>query len=137
MLFGHKNRGQLELQVDLGDLQNEKEHLSSFLQSKLKVSVAPVENKLTVNSERLSAQELQRVVTKFVYHRNFNSTHWVSVEGTTVKINTFKGTAKKNRKTRPTKPLHKAGAYNLTLNSVWFVVVGLKFNPPPFLRLIV
>jgi hypothetical protein len=112
LLFGHKNRGQLELQVDLGDLQNEKEHLSSFLQSKFKVSVAPVENKLTVNSERLSAQELQRVVTKFVYHRNFNSTHWVSVEGTTVKINTFKGTAKKTEK-------HKKNTPHQTATQSW------------------
>src|SRR4030066_2460115 len=95
LFFGHKNRRQIELQVDLGDLQNEKEHLSSFLQSNLKVSVAPVKNKLTVNSEKLSAQELQRVVTKFVYHRNFNNTHWVSIEETTVKINRFKGSAKK------------------------------------------
>jgi hypothetical protein len=82
----------------LGDLQNEKEHLSSFLQSKLKVSVTPAGNKLIVNSEKLSAQELHHVVTKFVYHRNFNRTHWVSIEGTTVKINRFKGKAKKNEK---------------------------------------
>ena len=98
MLFGHKNRLQIELQVDLGDLQNEKEHLLSFLQSKLKVSVAPVKNKLTVNSEKLSARELQRVVTKFVYRRKFNNTHWVSIEGTTVRINRLKGTAKKTKK---------------------------------------
>jgi hypothetical protein len=37
-------------------------------------------------------------VTKFVYHRNFNNTHWVSVEGTTIKINRFKGSAKKKEK---------------------------------------
>ena len=37
MLFKLKNRRQKELQVELGDLQNEKEHLSNFLQSKLKV----------------------------------------------------------------------------------------------------
>jgi|SRR3990170_5214692 len=104
LLFGHKNRRRIELQIDLGDLQNEKEHLSSFLQSNLKVSVAPVENKLTVNSEKLSAQELQRVVTKFVYHRNFNITHWVSVKGTTVKINRFKGTAKKTEKHKKNTP---------------------------------
>ena len=94
MLFRHKNR----LQVDLGDLQNEKEHLFSFLQSKLKVSVIPDGNKLTVNSEKLSAQELQHVVTKFVYRRKFNNTHWASIKGTTVKINRFKGKAKKNEK---------------------------------------
>ncbi len=98
MLFRHKDKSLIEFRVDLGDLQNEKEHLSSFLQSKLKVTVVPVENKLTVNSEKLSALELQRVVTKFVYHRNFNNTHWVSVEGSTVKINRFKGAAKKKEK---------------------------------------
>jgi hypothetical protein len=104
LIFGHKNRRQLELHVDLGDLQNEKEHLSSFLQSNLKVSVAPVENKLTVNSEKLSVQELQRAVTKFVYHRNFSNTHWVSIEGTTVKINRFKATAKKTEKHKKSAP---------------------------------
>lgn len=112
MLFGHKSRRQIEFRVDLGDLQNEKEHLSSFLQSNLKVSVAPVENKLTVNSEKLSAQELQRVVTKFVYHRNFNSTHWVSIEGATVKINRFKGTAKKTEK-------HKKSTPHQTASQSW------------------
>ena len=98
MLFRHKNRRQNELQVELGDLQKEKEHLSSFLQSKLKVSVTPAGNKLIVNSENLSVQELHRVVTKFVYHRNLNGTHWVSVKGRTVKINRFKRTVKKNEK---------------------------------------
>ena len=109
MLFGHKNSRQIKLKIDLGDLQNEKEHLSSFLQSNLKVSVAPVGNELTVNSENLSAQELQRVVTKFVYHRNFNSTHWVSIKGTTVKINRFKGTAKKTEKNKDKTP-HQTAA---------------------------
>jgi hypothetical protein len=112
LLFGRKNRRQIELQVDLGDLQNEKEHLSSFLQSSLKASVAPVENRLTVNSEKLSAQELQRMVTKFVYHRNFNTTHWVSIEGTTVKINRFKRTAKKTEK-------HKKNTLHQTATQSW------------------
>jgi hypothetical protein len=109
LLFGHKNTRQIKLQVDLGDLQNEIERLSSFLQSNLKVSVATVENKLTVNSENLSVQELQQVVTKFVYHRNYNTTHWVSIEGATVKINRFKGTAKKTEKHEKNKP-HQTAA---------------------------
>jgi hypothetical protein len=112
LLFRHKNRNQIEFQVDLGDLQNEKKHLSSFLQSNLKVSVVPLENKLTVNSEKLSTQELQRVVTKFVYHRNFNTTHWVSIEGTTVKINRFKGAAKKKEK-------HKKNTLHQTPAQSW------------------
>jgi hypothetical protein len=102
----------MELRVDLGDLQNEKEHLSSFLQSNLKVPVVPVGNKLAVNSEKLSAQELQRAVTKFVYHKNFNNTHWVSIEGTTVKINRFKGTAKKTEK-------HKKDTLHQTAAQSW------------------
>lgn len=87
----------MELEVDLGDLQNEKEHLSSFLQSN-QVVVAPRKNKVAVISEKLSAQELQRIVTKFVYRRHLNNTHWVSIEGTTVKINRFKGADQKKEK---------------------------------------
>jgi hypothetical protein len=112
LFFGRKNRRRKELQVDLGDLQNEKEHLSSFLQLNLKASVVPFGNKLTVNSEKLSAQELQRVVTKFVYHRNFNTTHWVSIEGTTVRINRFKGNAKKKEK-------HKKNTLHQTPAQSW------------------
>jgi hypothetical protein len=98
LVFGRKTKPQAEFRVDLGDLKNEREHLSDFLKSKLKVTIAPAENKLTVNAEKLSAQELQRVVTKFVYHRNYNNTHWVSLEGTNVKINRFKGADKKKEK---------------------------------------
>ena len=100
MLFGRENRHTNKFRVDLGDLQSEKEHLSSFLQSKLKVTITPKGNKLTVNSEKLTAQKLHHAVNKFIYHQKFNSTHWVSTEGTTVKINKFKGKdkAKKNKK---------------------------------------
>jgi hypothetical protein len=64
-LFGHKN----QLEFDLGNLQTEKEQLSCFLQSTLKATVIPAQNKLIVYAEKLPAQELQRVVTKFVYRR--------------------------------------------------------------------
>ena len=102
MLFKRENK--TELQVNLGDLDNEKERLSSFLQSKLQVSVASSHNKLTMNSEDLSTRKLQRAVTKFIYHRNLNLTHWVSIEGTTVKINRFKDTAKKKEKHKKEPP---------------------------------
>jgi hypothetical protein len=46
----------------------------------------------------LVSKDLQYVVTKFVYHRNLNSTHWVSLEAATVKINRFKGINKKKEK---------------------------------------
>ena len=110
MLFGHKNKHPIELQVDLGDLQNEKETLTSFLQLHLKVPVSHVEDKVTVNSEKVSVQELEHAVNKFVYHRDLNVTHWVSVEGaTTVKINKFKGTDKKKEK-HEKEPPHQTAA---------------------------
>ncbi len=98
----------MELQVDLGDLQNEKENLTNFLQLHLKVSVSQVEDKLSVNSEKVSAQELQHVVNKFVYHRDLNGTHWVSVEGATVKINRFKVIEKKEKHNK--EPPHQTAA---------------------------
>ena len=98
MLFVHKNKSQIELKVDLGDLQKEKENLTSFLQLHLKVPVSQVEDKVTVNSEKVSVQKLEYVVNKFVYHRDLNLTHWVSIEdASTVKINRFKGIEKKEK----------------------------------------
>ena len=98
MVFGnHKSK----LQVDLGDLQGEKEHLSSFLHLSLKVDATSSQNKLSVESEELSPQELQRVVNKFVYRRNLNGTHWVSLEGSVVKINKFKNAKKPEKNKKP------------------------------------
>jgi hypothetical protein len=108
LLFGHKNKSQSELKVDLGDLQNERENITSFLQLRLKVPVSQVEEKLRVDSEKVSAQELQHVVNKFVYHRDLNGTHWVSVEGSTVKINRFKVIEKKEKHEK--EPPHQTAA---------------------------
>ena len=104
MPFRHKNKSSIKLQVDLGDLENEEERLSSFLQSTLQASIALAHNKLTVNSKNLSARELQRVVTKFIYHRDLNLTHWVSIEGVTVKMNRFKRAIKKKEKHKKEAP---------------------------------
>ena len=108
MFFGHKNKSQSELKVDLGDLQNEKENLASFLQLHLKVLVSRVEDKLRVDSEKVSAQELQHVVNKFVYHQDLNNTHWVSAEGSTVKINRVKVIEKKEKPEK--EPPHQTAA---------------------------
>ena len=108
MLFGHKNKSKGELQVDLGDLQNEKEKLTIFLQLHLKVSVSQVEDKLKIDSETVTLQELQHVVNKFVYHRDLNNTHWVSVEGTTVKINRLNIIEKKENPEK--EPPHQTAA---------------------------
>ncbi len=108
LLFGHKNKSQSELQVDLGDLQNEKENLTSFLQLHLKVPVSQVEDKLMVDSEKVAFPELQHGVNKFIYHRNLNNTHWVSVEDSTVKINRLKVIEKKEKHEK--EPPHQTAA---------------------------
>ena len=80
----------------MGDLDKEKENLTRFLLAHLKVSVSQGTDKLTVESENLSLQDLEHVVNKFVYHRDLNGTHWVSAEKSTVKINRFKERKKKD-----------------------------------------
>ena len=107
MLFRHNDERQIKLRVDLSDLQNEKERLSSFLQSKLKVIISPSRKKLTVKSEKLSVKKLHHVVSKFIYRRNLNNTHWVSIEGTTVKINRFKNKSKKKKKQKENTSPHQ------------------------------
>jgi hypothetical protein len=101
LLFRRKNK----LKVDMGELQDEREHLSSFLRSSLKVDVTSNDNKLLINSEELSSQELKGIVSKFVYHRNLNNTYWVALESGVVKINKFKsGKKHEKRKKEGTQP---------------------------------
>ena len=101
LLFKHKNK----LKVDLGDLLEEKDRLSSFLRSSLKVDVTTIANELIVDTEKTSPQELKALVTKFIYHRNLNNTFWVGLEGSIVKINKFKGVKKpEKRKKEGTSP---------------------------------
>lgn len=108
LLFGHKNI----LQVDLGDLEDQKENLSTFLKSNLKVTVTVKQNKLIINPDTIAPKELQRIVTKFIYHRNLNGAHWVSTDGSTVKINKFKAASKKQEK-------RKSNAPRQTLTQSW------------------
>ena len=91
--------------MDLGELEDERESLSSFLRSKLKVDVTSSGNKVLVNSENLSSKELKRMVNKFVYHRNLNNKYWVALESDVVKINKFKRSEKhEKRKKKGTPP---------------------------------
>jgi len=90
--------------VDLGELKDERESLSSFLRSKLKVDVTSSGNKVLVDSENLSPQELKRMVNKFVYHRNLMNKYWVALESNVVKINKFKHAEKKEKRKRKGTP---------------------------------
>jgi hypothetical protein len=90
--------------VDLGELEDERESLSGFLRTTLKVKVTSDDNSVSVNSERLSSEELKRLVNKFIYHRNLNNKYWVALEGGVVKINKFKGAKKGEKQKKSTPP---------------------------------
>jgi len=91
-------RRKRKLKVDLSELEeDEKEFLSSFLRSNLNADITSSDNKCFVDSEKVSTQELKRLITKFVYHRNLNLKYWVSLERDTVKINKFKDVKKRER----------------------------------------
>ncbi len=83
--------------VDLGELKDERESLSTFLRSKLKVDVTSSGNKILVDSENLSSEELKRIVNKFVYHRNLMNKYWVGLESGVVRINKFEHSEKKEK----------------------------------------
>lgn len=101
-LFPRRKR---TLEVDLGEMKNEGESLSSFLRSKLKVDVTSEGNKVIVESENLSPKELKRLVNKFVYRRHLMNEYWVALQSDVVRINKFKRSEKdEKRKKRGTKP---------------------------------
>ena len=92
----------------MGNLDNEKENLTNFLLAHLKVSISQATDKLSIESEKLGLKDLEHLVNKFVYHRNLNSTHWVSAEKSTVKINLFEKRKKKEHQEK--EPPHQTAA---------------------------
>ena len=87
------------VKVDMGDLDGEKENLANFLRSQFRLNSSITPKGLELNMEDVSTYALARMVNKFVYRKNLNSTHWVTVENNVVKINRFKHQkeAKKNK----------------------------------------
>jgi hypothetical protein len=94
MPFGIKK----PLQVDLGEMHEEKDKLTSFLNTKLKTTFTYAQNHLTTDSEAIPPEELERAVNKFVYHQNLNRIYFVSLDGQTVKVNKFKNAKKPEKK---------------------------------------
>jgi hypothetical protein len=95
------SRGKKKLKVDLGELKDETESLVSFLRSKVEAVVTSRGNKLSVDSENVSAKELKRLVNKFVYHRHLNNKYWVGLDGDVVKVKRFKHSKKKEEQRGP------------------------------------
>jgi len=90
------------VKVDMGDLDGEKENLSNFLRSQFKLNSAITREGLELNMDDVSTFALARNVTKFVYRKNLNSTHWVDVKNNVVKINKFKHENKTKKNKHPT-----------------------------------
>jgi hypothetical protein len=84
--------------VDLGELKDETDALVSFLRSKVEADVTSRGNKLSIDSENVSAKELKKLVNKFIYHHHLNNKYWVSVDGNVVKLKRFKHSKKKEEK---------------------------------------
>jgi hypothetical protein len=94
-----------KLKVNLGEMENEGESMSSFLSAALNVKVTSDNDSLLVDSEKLSAEELKKQVTKFIYRRHLNQKYWVAVEGGSVKIHMFEAKKReKKKKQRGTPP---------------------------------
>jgi hypothetical protein len=111
LLFKNNLSSEKRLSVDLGDLPSEKENLQNFIQLHLKIStlLEADQDKIILDSEKVSVGELEHVVNKFIYHRDLNMTHYVSAEGETVKINRFKEQPKKKEK-HEKEPPHQTAA---------------------------
>jgi hypothetical protein len=93
-----------KLKVDCVELEDEREHLSSFLRKSLNEEVASDDHNLLVDSEKLSAQELKVLVNKFIYHQHLNNKYWAALEGGAVKIHKFKEKKSEKRKKPATTP---------------------------------
>ena len=76
--------------VDIGDLENEKENLANFLRTQFRLNSSLTRKGLELKMEEGSTQTVTRMVNKFVYRKNLNRTHCVTVEKNVVKISRFK-----------------------------------------------
>ena len=100
LLFKHKSL----VKVDLTDLDGEKENLANYLHSQFKLNSSITPKGLELNMDDVPNYALAPMVKKFVYHKNLNSTHWVTVENNVVKIIRFKSTTRKKEKHKKSNP---------------------------------
>ncbi len=101
-MFLRRRKG---LDVHVGELEDdERELLLGFLRSSLSVDVVLSGSKMSVYSGELSLEELKRVVTKFVYHRNLNRRYWVRVEGGAVRVGRFEKVKKHEKRRKEATP---------------------------------
>lgn len=92
------------VKVDIGDLDCEIENLAKFLNSQFKLNPSVIPGGLELSIDDVSTFALARLVTKFVYRKNLNGTHWVDVKNNVVRINRFKPQKKTKVNKHPTTP---------------------------------
>ena len=97
MLFKRKT----SLVVNMRAMESERESLADFLRSHFRLHSSLGSDGLELSSEDVSPSELTRMVTKFVYHKNLNSTYYVTSENNVVKINRFKPQKKVHKNKNP------------------------------------
>ena len=93
-----------KLKVDLGEMENEGESLSTFLDATLNVKVTSDNHNLLIDSEKLLAEDLKRQVNKFIYRRHLNQKYWVALERGGIKIHVFKRKKTQKKKKRGVPP---------------------------------
>jgi len=89
--------------VDLSEMEDQKEQLSSFLRQTLSLEVTSEGHNLSMDSD-IPAQQLQKQVSKFIYHQHLNNKYWVALENGAVRIRMFKEKKIEKKKKRTTLP---------------------------------
>ena len=98
-------RRKRRLEVDVAALEKaDREALSGFLRLSLSVDVVLSGGRISIESDVLSIEDLRRLVTKFVYHRNLNGLFWVGLDGDVVRVRRFEKGKKHERSRRGVAP---------------------------------
>lgn len=116
--------------MDLGELKDEKDSLLDFLSSKLKNDVTSKGNKVFVDSENLSSKELERLVNKFVYHRNLMHKYWVGLERGVIKIKKFEHFKKKEKRRKAHARVRQGGwrTSRIYLVALWIMMLIVSLS---------
>ena len=98
-------RRKRRLEVDVAALEKaDREALSGFLRLSLSVDVVLSGGRISIESDVLSIEDLRRLVTKFVYHRNLNGLFWVGLGGGVVRVHRFERGKSVDRRRRGVVP---------------------------------
>ena len=90
--------------MELADLAEQREALSSFLRKTLKVDVISDGKNVLVDSQELSPEDLKKIVNKFIYHHHLNNKYWVALEDSGVRISKLEEMKKNGKRKKEAVP---------------------------------